>query len=86
MKAVPTCHGPAHRPPWRGGDSRLPHFGIGPRLPLGRSVGGRAYSRASCRNRVRNSMRGEPSSGQDQRPDHAAQGEAAVEDGQVTAR
>ena len=62
MKALPVCHGPGQRPPCRGGGSRRPYFGSGPRCPGRRTPGGRAYSRASCRSRVRNSMRGWPGS------------------------
>ena len=49
----------------RGGSSRWPHLGCGPRFPSGRCSGGwgRSYSRALHRKRVRNSIRGAPSAG-----------------------
>src|SRR5215207_1166610 len=62
MNAAPVCHAPRHRPPRLGGGRRLPHFGVAPICPCLRPAGGRSYRRASCRSRVRKSIRAWPGS------------------------
>ena len=83
MKAMPVRQPRSQKPPRRGGASRRPHFGFGPRPPRGALRRGQGEQPGVAPQPGEDIDPGRAALGEDQRPDDALQRVAAVEDAQV---